>query len=80
MYSKSSKFKLVNASIEIAEDFLKMCKDKPPGVDGIDSRLLILVADEIAPALAHIVNLSFINCTCPQAWKEAKIIPLLKNK
>lgn len=67
-------------NIKKVKDFLKICKDKPPGVDGLDSRLLKLAADDIAPALAHIINLSFTCCTCPQAWKRAKIIPLPKNK
>ena len=81
MKGKNSKFKIVNTNIDKVKEFLKNSKDKkPPGVDGLDSRLLKLAADEIAPALVHIVNLSFTCGTCPQAWKQAKIIPLPKNK
>lgn len=80
MKRKNFRFKVEKVNINKVKDFLKTCKNKPPGVDGLDSRLLKLAADDIAPALAHIVNLSFTCCTCPQAWKQAKIIPLPKNK
>ena len=29
--------------------------------------------------LSQIINLSIEKCTCPQAWKIAKIIPVTKN-
>lgn len=38
-----------------------------------------MVADYVAPAFCHIINISFTNCTCPQEWKRAKIIPLPKK-
>lgn len=39
-----------------------------------------MVADYVAPAFCHIINISFTNCTCPQEWKRAKIISLPKNR
>ena len=46
------------------------------GIDFIDTRSLKLVADLIAPALAHIINLSIELSIFPQCWKWAKVIPL----
>lgn len=59
---------------------IRTCKNKPPGVDGLDGKFLKLVADSVAPAICHIMNMCFMNCLCPQEWKRAKIIPLTKNK
>jgi len=76
------RFKLQSVNIDQVKNLLETCKNKPPGVDDLDSRLLKLAADFIAPALitpglalTHIINLSFSCCTCPQAWKQAKIVP-----
>lgn len=60
MKRKNFRFKLENVNINKVKDFLETCKDKPPGVDDLDSRLLKLTADDIAPALAHIINLSML--------------------
>ena len=38
-----------------------------------------LAADLIAPALAHIINLSIRASTFTDIWKYAKVIPLLKS-
>ncbi len=65
MNGRNSKLKMVNANVDKVKEFLKNSKDKPPGVDGLESRLLKLAADEIAPALVHIINLSFTCGTCP---------------
>ena len=39
------------------------------GIDFIDTRSLKLVADLIAPALAHIINLSMKTGIYPKSWK-----------
>lgn len=49
-------------------------------MDGLDSKLLKLVSDELAPVLCYIFNLSLSCCKCPTEWKRAKIIPIPKNK
>ena len=49
------------------------------GVDYIDTRSVKLVAELIAPALTHIINLSIQTSTFPHIWKYAKVIPLLKS-
>ena len=48
-----------------------LVKNKPPGIDNLDGKLLKLVAEEIAPPICHIINMS--NCLCPLKWKRAKI-------
>ena len=53
--------------------------DKPPGIDNLDGNLLSMVADSIATPICHIFNLSPEESLCPQAWREAKVIPLPKN-
>lgn len=57
---------------------MKSCKDKP-GVNVFDSRLLKLVVYEIAPESTQIIILGFTCSKWPQAWKQAKIITLLRN-
>ena len=49
------------------------------GVDNIDTKIVKLSAELIAPMLTHIVNLSIRTSTFPSAWKYAKVIPLLKS-
>jgi hypothetical protein len=38
-----------------------------------------MVADSIATTICHIFNLSLEESLCPQAWREAKVIPLPKS-
>ena len=49
------------------------------GVDYIDTKTIKLVADVIAPALTHIIDLSIQTSIFPQTWKWAKVVPLLKS-
>jgi hypothetical protein len=53
--------------------------DKPPGSDNLDGRLQRIIADEITTPICHIFNLSLPKRVCHQAWREAKLILLLKN-
>ena len=53
--------------------------DKPPRIDNLDGKLLRMVADSIATPICHIFNLSLEEGLCPQAWREAKAIPLPKS-
>ena len=52
---------------------------KSSGVDYIDTGTIKLVAEEILPAITHIINLSIIQGTFPTIWKQAKVVPLLKK-
>ena len=49
------------------------------GVDFIDNRTLKLVAEEITPALIHIINLSISTNSFPSVYKWSKVTPLLKK-
>ena len=59
---------------------IKGIKSTPAtGVDFIDNCSLKLVAEEITPALAHIINLSIATSTFPTIYKQSKVTPLLKK-
>ena len=49
------------------------------GIDHIDVGIVKLIADDILPCLTHIINLSLSTSTFPNAWKIAKVVPLLKK-
>ena len=65
------------------DDVLKIISglknSKSSGVDYIDTGTIKLVAEEILPAITHIINLSIIQGTFPTIWKQAKVVPLLKK-
>ena len=52
---------------------------KSCGVDNVDSTIIKLVKNELAPAITHIINLSIQNHAFPHQWKMTKIIPLHKK-
>ena len=66
------------------EEVLKIIKglknSKSSGVDFIDTAIVKLVANEILPALTHIINLSISNSIFPAMWKHSKLVPLLKKR
>lgn len=46
----------------------------------MDSKLLRLAADVIAPSLTSLFNISICNGYFPQDWKSARVTPVYKNK
>lgn len=80
MKDKICTFKLKKVNIDDVKNILKKQENKPPGIDGLDNKLLQLVVDDVAPVLCHIFNLSLSHCVCPTEWKKAKIIPIPKSK
>ena len=52
---------------------------KASGPDNIPTRLLIMVAEEIAPMLTTIFQTSLDTATVPSDWREALITPLYKK-
>uniref|UniRef100_A0AAZ3PQS2 Uncharacterized protein n=1 Tax=Oncorhynchus tshawytscha TaxID=74940 RepID=A0AAZ3PQS2_ONCTS len=48
-------------------------------IDNLEGKLLRMVSDSIATPICHIFNLSLEESLCPQAWREAKVIQLLKS-
>ena len=63
---------------EVNKWLLSINNDKPPRSDNLDGLLTIIEVD-IATPICHIFNLSLLESVCPQAWREAKAIPLPKK-
>ena len=56
-----------------------MKDNKLPGVDGIPSKLILEIVEQISIPLAAVFNLSLQEGIVPLELKEAHIIPLLKK-
>ena len=56
-----------------------MKMSKSTGLDNIDAWTLKLIILEILPSVTHVINLSLTTMEFPNAWKLAKVIPLLKK-
>ncbi|CDQ66726.1 unnamed protein product [Oncorhynchus mykiss] len=79
MKDKNCTFEFRKVSVEeVKKLLLSIINDKPPGSDNLDGKLLRIIADFATP-ICHIFNLSLLESVCPQAWREAKVIPLPKN-
>ena len=64
---------------EVLEIINKLKNSKSTGLDNLDTYIIKLVAQDILPAITHIINLSIRDSTFPTAWKRAKVVPLLKK-
>ena len=53
--------------------------NKASGPDNIPARILKLTADQIAPSVCRLFNLSLQIGVMPTAWKEANVTPVFKN-
>ena len=53
---------------------------KAPGCDGLPTRLIVMVAEEIAPCVHHIFTLSLRTANLPPDWKSAIAIPVYKER
>lgn len=80
MEGKTCSFKFKSVSGSKVELLLMNCKNKPPGVDSLEHKLLKPIVSIIAPIIAHIINLCFTDNICLQAWKICKVVPIPKNK
>lgn len=69
-----------NVYVSKVELFRMTGKDKPPGVDELDRRLLKPTASVISPLVTHIINQCFNTNKFLSAWKITKVIPLFKKK
>ena len=63
----------------IAKKNLKMKDNKSPGVDGIPSKLLKEIVEQISTPFAKLFNLSLEEGIVPSDGKEANITPLFKK-
>jgi hypothetical protein len=64
---------------EVEKVLLSINNNKPLGIDNSDGKLLTTPSDSISTAICHIFNLSLEESLCPQAWREAKVIPPPKS-
>ena len=71
----SFRFRAVPPS-EVSEIIASLKNSKSTGMDYIDTWIVKLVAEEILPAITHIVNISITQSAFPLPWKIAKTIPL----
>ena len=70
--------------IDITRDIVlqklnKLDPTKAPGVDGISSRVLVELADEISEPLAAIFQNSPETGEVPSSWKVADVVPIIKK-
>ena len=72
-------FDITTTASEVEILLKKLDIKKSPGHDSIPTRLLKELANEIAPSLAHIFNLSFQSGEIPQDWRDATITPIHKK-
>ena len=49
------------------------------GLDELDAASIKLVASDLAPIFAHVINLSLGTTNFPMRWKISRIVPLLKS-
>ena len=54
--------------------------NKSPGSDSINSRVLVELANSIAPSLLVIFQNSYNTGTAPSSWKEANITQIFKKR
>lgn len=65
---------------EVAAVLRMLDPKKACGPDGIPSRLLSEVANEIAPSLCRLFNMSLAVGVVPAKWKFANITPVFKKR
>ncbi|CAB4039817.1 Hypothetical predicted protein, partial [Paramuricea clavata] len=69
---------IVLTEFEVTEVLRYLDPQKACGPDGIPSRLLLELADEIAPSLSKLLNMSLSLGVVPSKWKFANITPVFK--
>ena len=66
-------------SEEVRRVIASLPLNKSPGPDKINSRILKDCLPVILGPLTHIINYSITSHTFPTAWKEAEVIPIVKD-
>ena len=81
-YHKSMLSKLCFGYLSVHEVYKELCSLKQSntrGIDTLDGKILQISAPIISEHLTYIYNLCIDKCYYPQAFKEAKVIPILKS-
>ena len=71
-------FKAVHPD-EVLKIIRNLKNSKATGIDEIDTYIIKLAANDLVPAITHIINLSLRDASFPTSWKKAKVVPLLKK-
>ena len=80
MQENQCKFTIRPVSEEEVLKLIKSLKSSTAtGMDYIDTNTVKLGAQQLAPVIAFIINLSIQTSTFPTIWKWHKVIPLLKS-
>ena len=77
--SENTMFFVSTHQYEIKEIVKKLKSKSSAGYDGISTKLLKQIINNIASPLAFIFNLSLTTGTCPDLLKLAKVIPIYKK-
>ena len=78
--NSNSIFKFSHVSIPEVKKHLKQLKrKKSEGIDEIPNRILEDCAQELAPPITHIINLSLKSAQIPKELKTAKVTPVYKD-
>ena len=73
-------FNIKSASCEEVRQVVKsLPMDKSPGPDKVTARVLKDCLDVILGPLTDIINCSILTSPFPAKWKEAEVIPILKD-
>lgn len=65
---------------EIEAIIKNLCAKKATGIDGISTKVIKSVIDEITPALCELVNAIFVSSKFPDTLKKAIIRPIFKKE
>ena len=65
---------------EVTELLKSLDTTKATGPDGISSKMLKMTADEIAPSVTALFNLSICCNRPPSEWKRSNVVPIPKKK
>ena len=71
---------LVSYTISLSDVERALNARKAPGFDGIPTRLLAILKDEIVHCVHHIFTLSLTSGTLPTDWKAATVTPIYKER
>ena len=77
--SYTESFYLSDASIGDVISYIYSLKNKKCNLDALPVKVLKYIADEIAPILCYLINLSISMYTFPDLLKMARVVPLFKG-
>ena len=78
--TSSSGFSFKDISISEVKKILKELPTSSPGTSGINSKILKLLPDIMAPVYTKLFNFCLATNSIPEDWKTAIVTPLYKNK